>query len=182
MWKRQEYPHYTIACRNSYISNNFLVKINMCISCVFSFSQMGWCALWLNILCLTFYTLSEACTVWDGTLGLSAVFLSIAKPEIGLNLIEFPLLGNELTHTWMLQSSKMPKVLFFIGMDTLVDQVHQVFMKKGLWEITIRRSMLIAKKQKSVPLRKKEKTDNHFDETMNVSRFSVLFFIWRVAT
>lgn len=42
--------------------------------------------------------------------------------------------------------------------------------------------MLIAKKQKSVPLRKKEKTDNHFDETMNVSQFSVLFFIWRVTT
>lgn len=63
MWKRKEYPHYTIACRNSYISNNFLVKVNMCISCVFSFSQMGCCALWPNILCLTFYTLSEACTV-----------------------------------------------------------------------------------------------------------------------
>lgn len=132
MWKRKEYPHYTIACRNSYISNNFLVKVNMCISCVFSFSQMGWCALWPNILCLTFYTLSEACTVWDGTLGFSAVFLSIAKPEIGLNLIECQLLGNELTHTWMLQSSKMPKVLFFYrDGHTCWSSSSSVYEKKG---------------------------------------------------
>lgn len=45
--------------------------------------------------------------------------------------------------------------------------------------------MLIAKKQKSVPLRKKEKTDNHFDETMkrklHSERISVQCFVFYLA-